>query len=247
VVAGGGILGTGFGGEGVDLPSWHLLLPNGPEARVLYVGSPTGDTAAGLAVSFKAVLVAEPTPELATTTRPRVGALTDRTLRVMSSGGDLAVRPASVDLAVIEIAEQLPGRRGDWALLGQTVDVRPVLRAIHVALKPEGFVYLGMTRSGGPRRRRISSFLSIYRVRRLLTKAGYGEVRVWCAYPDCRDPKFLVECAGPVFQWFLRLFAGRRRRGLRRVAQRVFNAAHLLEYTAPGYAVLARRQGARAE
>ncbi len=233
----------------MELPSWHLLLPVDPGARVLYLGAPGGDTAAGLAETFKTVLVAEPTLERARITRTRADALTRGDVRVVASGGvDLAVRPASVDLAVVEISEQRPGASPGWAFVGYAIEARPLLRAIHSALTSGGVVYLGMPpRASGPRRSRTFSLLSTGRVRRLLTETGFGEIRVWCAYPDCRDPKFLVECEQPVFDWFVRRFAGSRKKGLRAFAQRVFNAAHLLKYTAPGYGVLARRQGARPE
>lgn len=80
------------------------------------------------------------------------------------------------------------------------------------------------------------------RYRRLLTAINYGDIRVWCAYPDCRDPKFLVECEQPVFDHFLRLFTPSPQDGLRGLARRILNASRLLKYAAPSYSVLARRR-----
>jgi SAM-dependent methyltransferase len=195
------------------------------------------------------VLAAEPTAERAGATRQRPDAWPREHLRVVSSGAvDLAVRPGTIDLAVVELLSQ--GRRPPpgWVWGGQTVPARPLLQSIHAALKPGGVLYVGLPRQAGrPAASGLFSLLSMGRVRRLLTQTGYGEIRVWCAYPDCADPRFLVACEQPVFEWFLRLAASRTTGPLRTVAQRLVNATHLLKYTAPGYSLRARRTGATPE
>jgi SAM-dependent methyltransferase len=215
----------------VEFASWQLLLPVDAGGRVLYLGSAGGDTAIRLALGFEVILVVEPTLEQARATRTRAEALGVGRIRVVSSDSvDLAVRPASVDLAMVEVLDPYPAAPPGASLGGHAGGLRAVLRSIHSALKPGGYICLGIARPPiGPRRTGLSGGLSMGRYRRLLTAINYGDIRVWCAYPDWRDPKFLVECEQPVFDHFLRRFTPSRQDGLRGLARRVLNASRLLK------------------
>jgi SAM-dependent methyltransferase len=148
-----------------------------------------------------------------------------------------------MDLVVVDPASPTGiggGRRPD--------PVGPLLRSIHSALKPDGYVYLMIDRRVRPSGRRgigFAALRSLRRYRRLLAQADYHGIRVWAAYPDGRDPKFFVECRQPVFAYFVHVFRQSRPAALRGAALRLLNFTGLLQYGAPAYGVLARR-GSRA-
>jgi hypothetical protein len=225
----------------LDVPSWHLLPPVAPPARVLYLGTGGGDVAARLALSFGVLLVVEPTLDQARATRARSDALgCGQVLTVCGDVRRLPLRPGSLDLAVLDV----PLSATDGA------DRRPA--AVLGLLRPGGFLCLRLHAGSGSADApmaargpdRLALLLSLNRLRRLLRDSSYDDIRVWSAYPDCADPKFIVECKQPVFDYFVRHFGKNPKTRLRATAQRLFNAARLLRYAAPGYLLLARRSTA---
>jgi SAM-dependent methyltransferase len=227
----------------LDVPSWHLLPPVVPPVRVLYLGTGGGDVAARLALSFGPLLIVESSLGRACATRARSGALgAGQVLTVCGDVRRLPLRPASLDLAVLDVPRAHPE-----AQLRHSADALLLLVSLHSGLKPGGFLCLRLhdasTEEAGTRRRhgRLSMLVSLTRFRRLLRDSAYGDIRIWCAYPDCADPKFIVEWQQPVFDYFVHHFGRNSKARLRAAAQHLFNAVRLLKYTAPGYLVLARR------
>jgi SAM-dependent methyltransferase len=228
--------------RGFDVPSWHLLPPVPPLARVLYLGMAGGDVAAQLALSFGPLLIIEPSLGRAAATRAHSGLVAAGP--VLTICGDLRLlplRPASLDLAVLDLHLEHPGPQ-----LGPPAPAS-LLASLRSGLKPGGFLCLRLheqpaeTPEAGRRRSRVGMLLFLGRFRRLLRDSAYGDIRVWCAYPDCADPKFIVESKQPVFDYFVHHFGRNPKSRLRAAAERLFNAAGLLKYAAPGYLLLARR------
>jgi SAM-dependent methyltransferase len=228
----------------LDIPSWHLLPPVAPPASVLYLGTGGGDVAARLALSFGPLLIIEPSLRRACATRAQSGARgAGQVVRAVC--GDvrhLPLRPASLDLVVLDVVRAHSG-----AQLSSPASALPLLASLRSGLKPGGYLCVRLNDGSseepraGHRHGRLGMLRSLTRFRRLLRDSAYGDIRVWCAYPDCDDPKFIVEWKQPVFDYFVHHFGRNPRARLRDVAKRLFNMAHLLRYTAPGYLLLARR------
>ena len=230
--------------QDLEIPSWHLVPPIAPPARVLYLGAGGGDVAARLALTFGLLLVVEPSLERASATRARSEALGVGQVRVAcGDGADLPVHPGSLDLAVLDAPQAGTARFA----LGHSADRLHLLASIHSALKPGAFLCLRVHSGSGDGSMsaqglsRLATLLAVNRYRRLLRDCAYGEIRVWCAYPDCGDPKFIVEWNQHIFDYFVRHFGTNPKARFRVAAQRILNAARLLKYTAPGYLLLARR------
>lgn len=226
-----------------DVPSWHLLAPVVPPARVLYLGTGGGDVAAPLAFSFGHLLIVEPSLGGACATRARSCALGAGQVRTLC--GDvrrLPLRPGSLDLAVLDVPRANPD-----AQLKGSANALLLLSSLHSGLKPGGFLYMrfhdGSSKESpaGRRHRRLGMLLSLIRFRGFLRDSSFDDIRIWCAYPDCADPKFIVEWKQPVFDYFVHHFGRNPKARLRAAAQHVLNAARLLKYTAPGYLLLTRR------
>jgi SAM-dependent methyltransferase len=232
--------------HGLDVPSWHLLPAVTPPARVLYLGAGGGDIAARLALSFGTLLVVEPSLGRARATRARSDAL--GVAQVHTVCGDvvrLPLQPDSLDLAVLDA-----GPDGTLCLARNSSDAPPLLASVSLGLKRGGVLCLRLAAGrtdepmAEPRLGRLKLLLCLNRLRRLLRNFAYDDIRVWCAYPDCADPKFIAEWKQPVFDYFIRHLGNKPKSRSRAVAQRLFNAAGLLKYTAPGYFLLARRSEA---
>jgi hypothetical protein len=227
--------------EPLGIPSWHLLPPLRPAARVVYL-SLLDDAAAAtltrLTTTFASVHIVEPSYDRARRTHARAPALGDsRSAVICCTHAQLALAPGSIDLAVLEMAGTA-ARRRNRAL-------HEVLRSLRHVLAPSGFLYVGVAASSrtpatSRRHALLARVLPGIQYRRLLTSAGFDAIRVWCAYPDSYDPKFLVECDQHVFTHFLTLL-GRGHMGyLRATLRATVNRAGFLKHMAPAYSILAR-------
>ena len=213
----------------LETASWAVLAPVPADGSVLWVGPARGERMAQLSLIFDHVSKFDPTD--------------------VDSGEEpwkkLALPEASVDLAVLPgvlgaVKRWAPGTRPRkaWELL---------LRATHARLKPGGHVFLAvqnrwaLSRTPAPGGGRPSVSASLRAYRRLLATAGFSELRMWCAFPDWDDPKFLVECRPWVFDHFLGILAPRPLRVERRAIRGVLHAVGALKNTARWYWILGRR------
>lgn len=157
----------------------------------------------------------------------------------------LAVPDRSIDLAVVagvlgDVSRWAPGARPREAWLS-------LLRALHAKIKPGGHIFVAAENRWaisralalGAGRRPVRASLRGYRA--ALIRVGFSAIRMWYAFPDCEDPKFLVECRQPVFDHFLRVLAPRARGAKRRAVRGAVNAVGALKYTARWYWILGRR------
>jgi hypothetical protein len=210
----------------LESASWALLTPVPPGASVLWVGPAGRGVNARLSLIFGQVTTCD-------------------FWEVEGAAAKLAAPEASMDLIVF------PGGLGDLKRWGQGVRPREawgsLLRASHALLKPGGHVFLAVENrwalpraSGlGVARRWLLASLSGYRS--LLVKTGFSPIRMWCAFPDCEDSKFLVECRQQAFDHFLRVLSPRPRSVERNVIRGALNAVGALKYTARWYWILGRR------
>ena len=213
----------------LETACWTVLAPVASGGSVLWVGPAHGDQIARLSLIFGEVSTVNPMDALS----------------LPESWAGLAVPEASVDLAV------LPGVLAD--VKGWGPGARPrqawesLLRAVHTRLKPGGHVFWAaenrwaFPRASGTGAGRRPVLVSVGGCRALLAKSGFSAIRMWCAFPDCEDPKFLVECRQPVFDYFLRVLAPRPRSAERRLVRGALNAVGVLKYTARWYWILGRR------
>ena len=207
-----------------------MLAPCPAGGPVLWVGPARGDQFARLSLIFDQI--------------------SDYDLSDADSGAEpwekLALPEASVDLAMVagvlgDVKRWAPGARPReaWGSL---------FRAIHTRLKPGGHVFVAVENRWAISRAfalgagRRSALTSVREYRALLTKAGFGAIRTWCAFPDWEDARFLVECHQPVFDYFLHVLAPRSRRVERRAVRGVLNTLGALKYTARWYWILGRRE-----
>ena len=218
----------------LEAAPWAVLAPVPAGGSVLWIGPARGERLAQLSLIFDQVTKFDPTEE--------------------DGGAEpwkrLALPEASVDLAV------LPGVLGAVNRWGTGIRPRraweSLLRATHARLKPGGYVFLAAenrwalsrapTQGGG--RRSVSASLRTYR--RLLVRAGFSGIRIWCAFPNWDDTKFLVECRPWVFDHFLAILAPRPLKVERRAIRGVLNAVGALTKTARWYWILGRRDAAAA-
>lgn len=197
---------------------------------MLWVGPAHGDQISRLSLIFGELSTVDPMDALG----------------LPESWEGLAAPEASVDLAVLpgilaDVKRWAPGARPRqaWGSL---------LRAVHTRLKPGGHVFWAAENRWAISRvfalgaGRRSALTSVREYRALLTKAGFGAIRTWCAFPDWEDPKFLVECHQPVFDYFLHVLAPRPRRMERRAVRGVLNTLGALKCTARWYWILGRRE-----
>ena len=216
-------------GAPLETASWAVLAPVPPGGSVLWIGPARGDPFARLSLIFDQISEFDPRDAESSA----------------ESWEKLAVPEASIDLAVVpgvltDVKRWAPAarRRVAWGAL---------LRAVHTRLKPGGHVLVAVEN-----RWAISGVFALrawwrsllgtpQEYRALLAEAGFGAIRTWCAFPDCEDPKFLVECRQPVFDYFVRVLAPGPRGIERRAVRGALNALGALKYTARWYWILGRR------
>jgi hypothetical protein len=213
----------------LEAAPWAVLAPVPPGGSVLWVGTAREERIAQLSLIFDRVSKFDPTNE-------GNGPEPWKTLAVPEASADLAVLPGVLGA----VNRWAPGTRPReaWKLL---------LRATHARLKPGGHVFLAAenrwalsrapTQGGG--RPSVSASLRAYR--RLLVRAGFSGIRMWCAFPNWDDAKFLVECRPRVFDHFLATIGSRSLRIERRALRNLLNSAGALKYTARWYWILGRR------
>lgn len=84
------------------------------------------------------------------------------------------------------------------------------------------------------------SLHSVRGYRRLLARAGFEDVRVWCALPGYAEPRLLVACAQGPFAHFLANLSAVGTSAPRRIVRGLLHRLGLLKYMAPSYCILAR-------
>lgn len=221
--------------------NWRLLVPLPPSATVLELGAGLGTMAQGLALYFRRVVAVEPSQERVTFMWRRFAddGIAHVTV-VQADLGALPVRPSSVDLVAITSAL-------NWSLAG-TPSPREyrlgLLEAARDALRPGGFLYLGVVnplmaiirrRGGGSGGSTIGGYC------RLLERAGYEDISVWGAEPSHEDPRYLVPWERSAFNHYLRVLAPATGTTFKRAVRRALNRIGALKYSFPSWCVLARR------
>jgi SAM-dependent methyltransferase len=220
---------------GLDLVNWCMLLPTGPDARVLQVGEAPDLLTHGLAAFYRQVVVLQMSPEHSSSSSRRGKALPRNVCVVQADPGGIPLRPESVDLAVL--VGPLPPRGADQLAL---------LRSVWGVLKTEGLIYLGVHNRWATATRTWLERLrsrSARGYRALLVEAGFIDVRVWCALPSHGEPRYLVPLEQRAFGHFLRVLVGPAATPMKRVATWALHGAGALKHLVPSFVLVARHGG----
>jgi SAM-dependent methyltransferase len=108
---------------------------------------------------------------------------------------------------------------------------------------PRSLAHLWARRKGNPRGYR-NYLYTASGYRKLLHKAGFGQVQIYIAIPSYNHPRFLIPLKGNVFSYYSRQFKGRQAKLAWQVAYKALLACGLLKHLQYSYVILARKQGA---